>query len=105
MSTWTTIFTVVGAVLAVWSMSWIVRAQREGSNDRKLETVARARVASGEGWDGPAPPRAFSDEELAALSRALEPMSLEEAGVIARPIEPMPSRLQRLQRRASRSRS
>lgn len=88
----TTILTSVGAVLAIWSISWIVRAQRDNSGERIEEDEARARVAAGQGWDGPLPPPSFSDDELAALSLAQTPLSLEEAGIVARPVEPKPKR-------------
>lgn len=103
MGTWTTIVTAIGAVLAVWSISWIVRAQRTGSDERSEEERARARVAQGQGWDGPRPPHAFSDAELAALARAQAPLTLEEAGVYAVPRGPKSRR--RRHGRTSGSRS
>lgn len=102
MGTWTAIVTAIGAVLAIWSITWIVSAQRSGSGERRLEDDARARVAGGQGWDGPKPPRAFSDAELAALARAQQPLTLEEAGVVARPLPPTRRRgLRRLPRNPS----
>lgn len=92
MGTWTTIVTAIGAVLAVWSISWIVRAQRTGSDERREEQRARARVAEGQGWDGPKPPYAFSDAELAELALSQQPLTLEEAGVYGVPREPRPRR-------------
>lgn len=88
MGTWTAILTATGSVLAIWSISWIIRAQRTGSDDRRLEDDARARVASGQGWDGASAPRAFSDAQMQALSLSQQPLSLEQAGVIARPRPP-----------------
>lgn len=88
MGTWTTIVTAIGAVLALWSITWIIKAQRTGSAERRLEDDARERVAGGQGWDGPKPPRSFTDAELAALARAQQPLTLEQAGVEARPLPP-----------------
>ena len=88
MGTWTAVVTAIGAVLAIWSITWIVNAQRTGSAERRLEDDARARVADGQGWDGPKPPQSFSDAELAALARAQQPLTLEQAGVVARPLPP-----------------
>lgn len=88
MGTWTAILTAIGSVLAIWSISWIVRAQHTGADDRRLEDDARARVASGQGWDGATAPRAFSDAQMEALSLSLQPLTLEQAGVVARPKPP-----------------
>lgn len=90
MGTYTAIITAIGAVLAIWSITWIIRAQATDPKERREEADARARVARGEGWNGPTPPPSFSDSELSALARALEPLTLEEAGVEARPRTPEP---------------
>lgn len=89
MSTWLWIVTLTGSVLALWSITWILRAQQTGTGERRLEDDARARVAGGQGWDGPEPPRSFSDAELVALSRSLRPLTLEQAGIVARPMAPV----------------
>ena len=85
MGTYTAIFTAVGSVLALWSITWIIRASLSNPDTREAEVEARARVARGEGWDGPTAPHTFSDEEMADLAQALAPLTLEEAGVDARP--------------------
>lgn len=90
---WSNLFLIATAVAALWSLWWIVRGALTNVSEREEEDAARARVAEGGGWDpdGPAP-RPFSDAELRELSEALEPQSLEEAGVSARPRERKRSR-------------
>ncbi|MEH3052890.1 MAG: hypothetical protein PGN13_02640 [Patulibacter minatonensis] len=79
-------FIAVSVALAIWSLWWIVRGSLTNGDERNAEDEARRRVAEGGQWDDGRPsPRPFSDEELAELSDALAPSSLEEAGVEARP--------------------
>ena len=93
------VITASGAVLALWSLTWILRAQRSNPDERQQEVDARERVARGEGWDGAEPPRGFTDAELRALAEAQRPMTLEEAGVVARPLAPVRRRGGLLRRR------
>lgn len=84
-------FTIIAALLAVWSLWWIVSAARTNPGEREAEVEARDRVARGEGWDpddGLPTPQAFTDAELLALSDALAPQTPEEAGVDVRPAPP-----------------
>lgn len=84
MSTWSAIATAIGSILAVWSITWFIPAIRDNPGERNAEVAARDRVARGEGWDGAAPPRTFSDAELARLAESQEPLTLKQAGVEAR---------------------
>lgn len=83
-----TAFTVIAALLAIWSLWWIVNAARTNPGEREAEVQARDRVARGEGWaqdDGLPAPQAFTDDELRHLSEALAPQRPEDVGVDARP--------------------
>ncbi|MBO9533908.1 MAG: hypothetical protein J7513_13135 [Solirubrobacteraceae bacterium] len=81
-------FTLLAALLAIWSLWWIVRGSLTNTEERNAEDEARLRVAEGKGWgDGPQPVP-FSDEELARLSDALAPSDPAEAGIEVRPREP-----------------
>lgn len=86
-SIWGTVLVAIGAALALWSLWWIIQAARTNPSEREAEDEARAAVARGEGWadEGGAARVPFSDAEIADLSTALAPESLEEAGVEARP--------------------
>lgn len=81
-------FIIIGALLALWSLWWIVKAAMTDPIERTAEDEARAAVGRGEGWPderGPGRARkAFSDEEIARLSEALEPSDPAEAGVEVR---------------------
>ena len=84
---WGTGFTVLGALLALWSLWWIVSAARTNIGEREAEVEARERVAQGGTWadqNGSAP-KPFTDAEIARLSEALAPSDPAEAGIDARP--------------------
>lgn len=85
-------FIALSVVLAIWSLWWIVRGSLTNVDERTAEDEARQRIAEGGAWDDGPAPEPFTDEELSELSRALEPTSLEEAGVEARPRPPEPKR-------------
>jgi hypothetical protein len=85
-------FIALSVVLAIWSLWWIIRGSLTNVDERTAEDEARQRVAEGGTWgDGPQP-EPFTDAELARLSDALAPSSLEEAGVEARPRPKEPRR-------------
>ncbi len=85
-------FIALSVVLAIWSLWWIVRGSLTNVDERTAEDEARQRVADGGSWDDGPAPEPFSDAELAELSEALRPSTLEEAGVEARPAPPEPKR-------------
>ncbi|MDQ8044946.1 MAG: hypothetical protein AAGC46_18465 [Solirubrobacteraceae bacterium] len=79
-------FIVLGALLALWSLWWIVKAAMTDPVERTAEDEARAAVGRGEGWpdERGRPRKAFTDEEIARLSEALEPSDPDEVGVEVR---------------------
>ncbi len=85
-------FIALSVVLAIWSLWWIVRGSLTNVDERTAEAEARKRVGEGGSWDDGPAPEPFTDAELAALSEALRPSTLEEAGVEARPAPPEPKR-------------
>lgn len=79
---------VATAVVAVGSLWWMVRGSLTNVGEREREDAARARIAEGGSWEpGGAAPKPFTDGELRELAQALQPQTLEEAGVEARPAE------------------
>lgn len=89
-SIWGYGFTVLGALLAVWSLWWIVSAARTNIGEREAEVEAREAVAKGGAWadqNGNAP-KPFTDAELAQLAESLEAVDPAEAGIDVRPAEP-----------------
>lgn len=102
MSPWTWAITITGSILALWSITWILRAQHSGPDIRIAEQEARERVAQGQGWDGAAAPPTIPDEVLARLARAQEPLTLAQAGVVARP-RPQVRRRRRARRKPADS--
>lgn len=89
-SIWGYGFTVLGALLALWSLWWIISAARTNIGEREAEVEAREVVAKGGSWadqNGSAP-KPFTDAELAALAESLEPSDPADVGVDVRPAEP-----------------
>ncbi|MBJ7471145.1 MAG: hypothetical protein JHD16_07575 [Solirubrobacteraceae bacterium] len=87
-----TAFVIVGALLALWSLWWIISAARTNIGEREAEVAAREAVGRGEAWadqNGSAP-KPFSDAEIAELSESLAPQSPEDAGIDVRPAPPKP---------------
>jgi hypothetical protein len=85
-------FTLLAALLAVWSLWWIVRGSLTNTGERNAEDEARQRVAEGGTWGEGPQPVPFTDEELHRLSDALAPSDPAEAGVETRPRPPEPRR-------------
>ena len=82
-----TAFVITGALLALWSLWWIISAARTNIGEREAEVEAREAVARGESWadqNGSAP-KPFTDAEIAELSAALEPSDPAEAGIDVSP--------------------
>lgn len=95
-SIWSNAWLVVTGILALWSLSWLIRGSMTNIGEREAEVEARDRVAQGGAWEeGGVPPRVLTDDEIHALADAQKPSTLEEAGVDAtRRDEPL-SRRQR----------
>lgn len=92
-SIWGTGFTILGALLALWSLWWIISAARTNIGEREAEVEAREAVGRGESWadqNGSAP-RPFTDAEIQRLSDALAPSDPDEAGIDVSPA-PEPKR-------------
>lgn len=86
-------FLVVSVILALWSLSWLIRGSMSNPEERNAEMAARERVAEGGAWiEGELPPRVLTDPEISDLAHALEPSSPDEAGVATRPRETAPTR-------------
>lgn len=93
-------FLVISVILALWSLSWLIRGSLSNPDERTAEVEARERVAGGGPWvEGELPPRVLTDPENADLAHALQPRSPEEAGIEARPRETAPTRRFGLRRR------
>lgn len=75
----------VSVVVVVLGLFPIFKSQRTRSAERHREDDHRALAANNFGRSGSLPPRSLLDAELAVLSHAQQPLTLEEAGVVARP--------------------
>lgn len=87
MSAYQWAFTSAGAVLSLWSISWIIRASKTNLPERQAEQDARDRVSQGQGWTDATPPPTISNATLNALARAQAASTLTQAGVVARPAD------------------
>lgn len=87
-------FTVVGVMLALWSLWWIISAARTNIGEREAEVAAREHVAETGSWadqNGSAP-KPFTDAELAQLAESLEPVDPAEVGIDVSPAPPAKKR-------------
>lgn len=90
---WSNAWLVVTGILALWSLTWLIRGSLTNVGEREAEVEARRRVAEGGAWEeGQAPPRVLTDAEITALSEALKPSTLDEAGVEATRRDDVPRR-------------